>query len=242
MTITEGVLIAVVILLVFMIMRSMKARPAAAAGNAAAANAAAAKAAATTGGNARTAVANSPVAILASAAPPSQANSPVSLLASVAPEGYQARINRAPVSPGDSSYEGMAQRGLKENQEYFTTCGGADDVKKALDCVCGDTDQAFAKFDYGAENMDYKDYVASQAVDDKVIENHLQFVRDRKGLGPEATFVTGRVFSPDSHDSYDPIPWVGLNRPQYVQQCNPTQVPDIDTNLYKGRRPYCFWS
>ena len=30
----------------------------------------------------------------------------------------------------------------------------------------------------------------------------------------------------------------GLSRPQYVQQCNPTQVPDIDTNLYKGRRPY----
>lgn len=230
MTITEGVLIAVVILLVFMIMRSMKAGPAAAAGNAAAANAAVAKAAAANA----TAAANT--AALNAAAAKSAANTPA------ATEGYKARINRAPTSPADASYEGMAQRGLKENQEYFTTCGGADDVKKALDCVCGDTDQAFAKFDYGAENMDYKDYVASQAVDDKVIENHLQFVRDRKGLGPEATFVTGRVFSPDSHDSYDPIPWVGLSRPQYVQQCNPTQVPDIDTNLYKGRRPYCFWS
>ena len=134
---------------------------------------------------------------------------------------------------------------LRENQEWFATCGGnAEENKQMLDCVCGDEpSMSFAKFDYGAADMDYKDYVASQAVDDKVIKNHAQFVRDRKGLGPEGEFITGRTYSPDSHDSYDPIPWIGIRgRPQYVPQCNPTQVPDVDTNLYKGNRKYCFWT
>lgn len=143
------------------------------------------------------------------------------------------------------SHEKEIDDKLKENQEWFSVCGGDSNVsKQMMDCVCGDDpDVNFAKFDYGAPNMDYKDYVASQAIDDKVIENHAQFVRDRKGLGPEGEFITGRTYSPDSHDSYDPIPWIGIRgRPQYVQQCNPTQVPDVDTNLYKGNRPFCFWT
>lgn len=139
-----------------------------------------------------------------------------------------------------TSYEKHADNQMSENQEYFSVCGNGD--LQLTGCE-NNTDSSFAKFDYGAANMDYKDYVASQSVDNKVIENHLQFVRDRKGLGPEGEFITGRTYSPDSHDSYDPIPWAGIRgRPRYVQQCNPTQVPDVDTNLYKGNRPYCFWT
>lgn len=147
-------------------------------------------------------------------------------------------------SPGNSqSYEGMAKKAMKENAEYFAVCNDQGEVNKVLDCVCDANDPLnFAVWDYGAAGMSYQDYVASQAVDNKVITNHAQFVRDRKGLGPEGEFITGRTYSPDSHDSYDPIPWVGLQRPRYVQQCNPTQVPDVDTNLYKGNRAYCLWS
>lgn len=140
------------------------------------------------------------------------------------------------------SYDNMARNAMNEQMEYFATCKDTDETSKALDCVCGDNEKfSFAENDYGAPGMDYKAYVTSQAVDDKVIKNHLAYVEERKGLGPEGEF-TGRTYSPDSHDSYDPIPWVGLRRPQYVQQCNPTTVPDCDTNLYKGNRPFCFWT
>lgn len=140
------------------------------------------------------------------------------------------------------SYDKMAGNALAEQLEYFASCKDTDETSKALDCVCGDNEKfSFAENDYGAPGMDYKAYVTSQAVDDKVIKNHLAYVEERKGLGPEGEF-TGRTYSPDSHDSYDPIPWVGLRRPQYVSQCNPTQVPDLDSNLYKGNRPFCFWT
>lgn len=141
----------------------------------------------------------------------------------------------------EKSYDEVADDKLGENQEYFAVCKDQGDVNKVLDCVCGDSEPSFAKWDYGNPNMSWSDYAASQAIDDKTVVNHLTFVRDRRGLGPEGEFITGRTWSPDSHDSYDPIPWVGIRgRPEYVQQCNPTQVPDIDTNLYKGHRPYCF--
>lgn len=144
--------------------------------------------------------------------------------------------------PDCRSYDVMARNAMAENMEYFASCKDTDETSKALDCVCGDNEKfSFAENDYGAPGMDYKAYVTSQAVDDKVIKNHLAYVEERKGLGPEGEF-TGRTYSPDSHDSYDPIPWIGLRRPQYVSQCNPTQVADVDTNLYKGNRPFCFWT
>ncbi len=140
------------------------------------------------------------------------------------------------------SYDNMAKNAMAESLEYFASCKDTDETSKALDCVCGDNEKfSFAENDYGSPGMDYKAYVTSQAVDDKVIKNHLAYVEERKGLGPEGEF-TGRTYSPDSHDSYDPIPWIGLRRPQFVSQCNPTQVADVDTNLYKGNRPFCFWT
>ena len=145
------------------------------------------------------------------------------------------------------NYENMCCGAMKENAEFFQSCGD-NHAQKIVDCVCNGTEGSgelgdFGTWAYGGPNMDYKEYVASQAVDNKVIENHLMFVRDRRGLGPEGEFITGRTYSPDSHDSYNPIPWVGIRgRGDAVPQCNPTQVPDIDTNLYKKNRPYCLWT
>lgn len=145
-----------------------------------------------------------------------------------------------------NNYDQMAKKALMENTEYFATCKDNGTTQKVLDCVCDANDpNSFASWEFGAPNMSYQDYVASQAVDNKVIENHLMFVRDRRGLGPEGEFITGRTYSPDSHDSYNYMPWTGI-RPKggasYIEQCNPTQVPDVDTNLFKGNRPYCFWT
>lgn len=223
MNLTEGLLIVIVLVLAFLVVRDMMAKPKP--------NAPAVLYAASNAGNvyATNAVTKPVVAPTASGGA-----APIAAPAVVgAPEGLRG-----------TNYEQAAQQKLRENTEYFSACGEDNAASQVLDCVCGDKpDVSFAKFDYGAANMDYKEYVASQAVDDKVVENHLQFVRDRKGLGPEGEFITGRTYSPDSHDSYDPVPWVGIRgRPQAVEQCNPTQVPDLDTNLFKGHRPYCFWT
>jgi len=136
----------------------------------------------------------------------------------------------------NASYDQQAYGALVEN---FETCGTASDTKNVADCVCGDGEGEFVKNEYGAPGMDYGSFVMSQAVDDQVIVNHANYVKNRKEFGTSGEY-TGRTYSPDSHDSYDPIPWQGLRRPEYVNQCNPTQVPDVDTNLYKGNRSFCF--
>lgn len=126
---------------------------------------------------------------------------------------------------------------MKENTEYFQACSGDNETEQALGCLCGDGDKfTFAKHDWGSKGMDYGSFMTSQAVDDETIKHHSGFVKDRLGDGN----FTGRTYSPDSHESYDPIKWVGLRRPQYVEQCNPTQVPDVNTALFKSNRQFCF--
>lgn len=174
----------------------------------------------------------------------SKKSNPERMKARIMSKGALPREGMCGVPHNGGNYEAKAEKALRENQEYFSVCG-SEDTKAVLDCVCEGNEGKFAKFEYGRPDSDYKDFVASWAIDDKVIENHMKFVRDRKGLGPEGEFVTGRTYSPDSHDSYDPIPWVGIRgRPHAPAdlQCNPTQVPDIDTNLYRRNRPYCFWT
>lgn len=122
-----------------------------------------------------------------------------------------------------------------EHIESFSVCGGVDnETDRAVDCLCGDNpDITFSVHEFGAPGMDYKAFTATQELDPEVVKNHGEFVAERQGM-------TGRTFTPDSHDSYDPIPWIGLRRPEYVKMCNPTQVPDVDVNLYKGNRQFCF--
>lgn len=115
------------------------------------------------------------------------------------------------------------------NLEYFEGCGSPVD-KAALDTMCTNDDFSYAVNDFGANGASYSDWVASQAVDPAVLKNHAEFVQDR--LENQQQWATSSAYSPDSHDSYDPIPWSGLMRPQSVPVCNPTQVPDVDVNLY----------
>lgn len=147
------------------------------------------------------------------------------------PNQYNPRLS-------NGSLEAQTNALMGEQAEYFQTCEDNSEVKNALDCACEGNPGLFAKSEWGGAG-DYKEFVTSQAVDDQVIVNHANYIKDRKqfGVGGE---MTGRTYSPDSHDSYDPIPWIGLRRPQYVEMCNPTQVPDVDVNLYKGNRQFCF--
>ncbi len=97
---------------------------------------------------------------------------------------------------------------------------------------CTDSDYAYANNTYGAPGSDFKDWITAQSVDPQVIKNHSEFIADR--LNTVGTNITGRTYSPDSHDSYDPISWIGIRgRPQAVPTSdNQAQVPDVDYNLY----------
>lgn len=124
----------------------------------------------------------------------------------------------------------------RENSEYF--CGGNDSVGVTSMCSDDDTHQ-YAIDPFGAPNMEYKDWVTAQAVDPQVLKNHSEFIKDRF-LGNSQN-VTGRTYSPDYHDSYDPQPWIGIRgRPQAVAICNPTQMPDMDISLF-AQKPKISW-
>ncbi len=115
-----------------------------------------------------------------------------------------------------------------ERMTYFSNRApstGCDD--------CTNNDLAFAKFDYGGPNMDFKDYVAADAVSPQVAKNHKEYVKDRIGEF-QTQNITGRTFMVDTGVEADPsVPWVGIRgRPQHVPLFNPTQMPDVDAPRY----------
>lgn len=110
------------------------------------------------------------------------------------------------------------------NQEYFDSC----QLPQEPDEECT-SDLSYANSLYGGNGRSYKDWVKSQAIDSTVVSNHDEYIKDQMKNGN----MVGRTWSPDSHDSVDPIPWVGIRgRPQAVPICNPTQVPDVDMSWY----------
>jgi len=125
-----------------------------------------------------------------------------------------------------------------EQIEYFTGCQDPTKLNAELNCLCEGSDLSYATNEYGAPGMSYKDWVAAQAVDPAVVKNHAEWIKDRVREG--SLNVTGRTYSPDSHDSYDPIPWIGLRRPQAVATCNPDTVPDVNYDLYNDK-PKLTW-
>lgn len=131
-----------------------------------------------------------------------------------------AAIKKIKVVPGEMA-------ALNENAEYFSS-------------VAGDSSGAV----HGAENFGtagvvYDDYLTAVGVDPQAVKNHSEFVKDRFAQNNQN--ILGRTYSPDSHDSYDPIPWVGIRgRPQAVPVSNPTQVPDVDHDLYASK-PAITW-
>ncbi len=158
-----------------------------------------------------------------------------------AEEGEEDKSQGEGMKNKNNSYEDIANKALGENREYFEVCNRDAEASLVADCMCKGDKFAYGEHDYGKEGMDYKEYVTSQAVSRDVVNNHQEFLKDRVPFGNKGSlFTSGRTYSPDSHESYDPTKWQGLYRPRYVPVCNPTQVTDTDYDLFKGNRQFCF--
>lgn len=120
--------------------------------------------------------------------------------------------------------------------EPFAACREPSELaRKEPGCTPNDS---YALNDYGAPGVDYKDWVAAQAIDSQVVKNHAEFVKDR--IGADGQNITGRTHTPDTLEGQE-TPWIGLRRPQAVAVCNPTQVADVDYNWY-AKKPTFTWS
>lgn len=127
-------------------------------------------------------------------------------------------------------YKEPEKHAIAENTEYFT---GVEDVSDIQCNACTDNNFAYAINEFGAPGLEFKDWVTSQSVEPQVLINHANFIKSNKDNTSQVK--TGRTYSPDSHDSYDPLPWQGLRRPRAVPVASPTQVPDVDYSLYETK-------
>lgn len=116
-----------------------------------------------------------------------------------------------------------AQMGLlDENLAYFAApqCSGNETL--------GATDPFAGK-------ASYMDWVGSNLISADMLASHEEYVKSDVPL-----LGTGRLITSDAHDSYNPLPWVGLFRPQRVPVGNPDQIPDIDISMY-SEHPTIRW-
>jgi len=80
---------------------------------------------------------------------------------------------------------------------------------------------------------DYNQYIKDISLDKSAQASHKQFVKDR--LQNTFTNMTGSMW-PSRDFNYDPVPWVGLNRPRAVPFGNPTNLADVDHDKYATSR------
>lgn len=122
-------------------------------------------------------------------------------------------------------------RAMSENLEHFSTC---------MDGTCDNGVVSGAISEFGGTGGDFRDWIASQAVDTQVLLNHKEFVKDR--LGNNNQNVTGRTYAMGEVEGTDQVPWQGIRgRPQAVETCNPTQQPDVDMRNFTTK-PRFNWS
>ncbi len=136
-----------------------------------------------------------------------------------------------------------AKNAAEQNMvEGFQAAETTDTIDKIATCACDGTPEVnYAVDAYGKDISSYNQWMKNQGVSADVQKNHSDWLADRNQVSHGGgSYYTGRTYSVDSHDSYDPIPWIGLRRPEYVPVGNPDQVPDVDYELYKGNRQFCF--
>lgn len=125
---------------------------------------------------------------------------------------------------------------LMDNIEHFDPSNSTPGCPAENTC---DDKLTYAVDPFGAPDMDFKDYIASQSVDQQVIKNHAEFVKDR--MSNNSQNITGRTFSPGELEA-DQVTWWGIRgRPQSVPYYNPTQVPDVDKSWY-SQKPKLSWA
>lgn len=130
------------------------------------------------------------------------------------------------------------KKALKENAEYFT---GDQDPAVTNTNSC-DGDLSFAVYPFGSEGYSFKDWITSMSVDQQVLKNHAEFVKDR--LGDNTQNITGRTYALGVDDNMgNSSNWIGLRRPQVIdpQGINSAQVLDnVPTNA--PTKPTFNWS
>jgi hypothetical protein len=153
---------------------------------------------------------------------------------------------------GAPDYEAKCE---KATMEGFYMARDVPDSGKVVDALC-EGEASFGTYDFGAPGLDYNSYVASQGVDDRVIEQHIQYTRDRKALGNETTFILGRTGGTTDTlaEGVYPVPWSGIaglsklkvpfNKDTMMPEIynNPTQVPEIIPEVNMRSSPYTLWS
>lgn len=108
------------------------------------------------------------------------------------------------------------QRARKEHMEYFDATNGGDHASDGVNGGCTSSDgMDYGVHPFGGADMDYRDWITGQAVDQAVVKNHSEFVKDQLKSG-----ATGKTFTPDTGDGMaDMIPWVGIRgRPQAIPE------------------------
>jgi hypothetical protein len=123
----------------------------------------------------------------------------------------------------------------QDNIDYYQTCTGGDSARAPCTDPCS-SDLEYAVHEYGGEGVGYAGWALAQNVDPQVIQNHSEFVKDRLE-NSKSSNITGRTYSPSTHDSYNEIPWQGIRgRPQSVKICNPQMMPEANQAVYASEQ------
>ena len=135
-----------------------------------------------------------------------------------------------------SNYEMRKREILSKSGEHDLPYFNSNAAVADAELLNADGDAQSCAQDFANSGATFNDWVKANAVDSSLIQNHTQWVND---TGTRGTY-TGRTYTADMHDSYDPIPWIGLMRPQNVPVGNPDQIPDIDRTLYSNKQTILF--
>lgn len=126
-----------------------------------------------------------------------------------------------------SKNKSIENSAMKENMEYFAngTTGSDAGTMPSVECpvACDDAQDP-------SKLTNYHDWILSQAVDQSVVANHAEYVKDRLDNGIVSGSTTGE--QAQEMEGSDMIPWQGLRRPQRVPVNNPLQVPEYNDNTY----------
>lgn len=110
------------------------------------------------------------------------------------------------------------QYATSQNLEHFS--GSA--LTTAKNEMLGlDPDHAFGAEGFMSPNQDFKDYITGLAVDQQVVKNHTEFVKDRVN-GTDQN-ILGKTYAMPDEIETDSTPWMGLRRPQAVPTDGNTQ-------------------
>jgi hypothetical protein len=130
----------------------------------------------------------------------------------------QAGIRNAPFEPSYETRKRHAEgRTINENVEHFNSGHGFG------------TDQV------GDRATDFDELLTKMGAGQDIIDSQAEFA---SGLTTQST--VGAALRLGDHESYAPVAWVGLRRPEAVPIGDPDQTPDLDISYFTDHKPLCF--